>query len=55
MNKMVVVVLGYVLLFNQIFQRKNLIKIMNVGERAVGRAGAKIAFPEHNSATFRNI
>ena len=29
--------------------------MMNVGGRAVGQAGVNNSFPEHNSATFRNI
>ena len=29
--------------------------MMNVGRWAVGRAGDNISFPEHNSATLRNI
>ena len=29
--------------------------MMNAGGRAVGRAGVNISFPEHNSATLRNI
>ena len=38
--------------FNQVFRRKNLvIKMLNVG----GRAGVDNSFPEHNSATIRNI
>ena len=42
--------------FNQVFLRKNLvIKVMNVGGRAVGRVGVNNSFPEHNSATVRNI
>ena len=37
---------------NQVFRRKNLvIKTMNVG----GRAGVNNSFPEHNSASVRNI
>ena len=37
---------------NQVFRRKTLVnKMMNVG----GRAGVNNSFPEHNSATVRNI
>ena len=36
------------LVINQVFQRKTLvIKMMNVGGRAVGRAAVKNSFPEH--------
>ena len=36
------------LVINQVFQRKTLVfKMMNVGGRAVGRAGVKNSFPEH--------
>ena len=39
-----------------LFRSKNLvIKMMNVGGRAVGRAGFNSLFLEHNSATVRNI
>ena len=42
----------FVLFINQAFRRKNLIiKMMNVG----GRVGVNNSFPEHNSATVRNI
>ena len=42
--------------FNQVFHRKTpVIKIMNVGGRAVGRASVNISFPEHNSATVSDI
>ena len=42
----------FVLFINQVFRRKNLvIKMMNVG----GRVGVNNSFPEHNSATVRNI
>ena len=47
---------------NRVFQRKTLvIELMNVGERAgrrrdsVGRTDVNFSFPEHNSATVRNI
>ena len=47
-------------LINQVFRRKNLVmKMMNVGGRvggrSVGRADVNNSFPEHNSATVRNI
>ena len=39
-------------LFTRFSEGKNLvIKMMNVGGRAVGRAGVNNWFPEHNSAT----
>ena len=41
---------------NELFRRKTLvIKMINVGGRAVGRAGVNNSFPEHNSAIIRNI
>ena len=43
-------------IFNKVFRRKTLVIIMmNVGGRAVCRAGVNNSFPEHNSATVRNI
>ena len=46
------------LVFNQVFQRKNLVIKMNVGAhrgKVVGRAGINNLFHEHNSSTVRNI
>ena len=41
---------------DQVFHRKTLvIKMMNVGGRAIGLLRVNILFPEHNYATVRNI
>ena len=39
--------------FNQVFRR--VINMINVGGRAVGRAGVNNSFPKHNTTTVGNI